>query len=380
MLAVVLSGGGARGAYEVGVWKALRKLKIKYQIVTGTSIGAINGFMMVQNDFYKCIKFWKKVNYNTLYDGFDQINNDQEMYLTYFSKLIDGGIDTSKIAKIIDDNYNPQKLYKSKINYGVVAYNLVEHKAIYATKDKIGKDELKQYILASATMFPFFKPTKINKDILIDGGYTDNLPINLAIDMGANEIIAIDLRSIGINQKIKNNNVNIIKIEPNNQLDSVFKFDEKAINHMIKLGYNDTLKKFNKYEGKIYTFKKGTIMKFNFRYKNKINNIKNIVGYDNDFDDDLIIKTIEYGLEMFNCDIEKIYDLKLVNKILLEKMEDVDEIEFDKFDINEIKKIFDDTIITKYIYLKIKKCDKINKIFSFFSKEVALAIYLNAVR
>lgn len=121
-------------------------------------------------------------------------------------------------------------------------------------------------------------------------------------------------------------------------------------------------------------------MKFNFRYKNKINNIKNIVGYDNDFDDDLIIKTIEYGLEMFNCDIEKIYDLKLVNKILLEKMEDVDEIEFDKFDINEIKKIFDDTIITKYIYLKIKKCDKINKIFSFFSKEVALAIYLNAVR
>lgn len=380
MLAVVLSGGGARGAYEVGVWKALRKLKIKYQIVTGTSIGAINGFMMVQNDFYKCIKFWKKVNYNTLYDGFDQINNDQEMYLTYFSKLIDGGIDTSKIAKIIDDNYNPQKLYKSKINYGVVAYNLVEHKAIYATKDKIGKDELKQYILASATMFPFFKPTKINKDILIDGGYTDNLPINLAIDIGANEIIAIDLRAIGINQKIKNNNVNIIKIEPNNQLDSVFKFDEKAINHMIKLGYNDTLKKFNKYEGKIYTFKKGTIMKFNFRYKNKINNIKNIVGYDNDFDDDLIIKTIEYGLEMFNCDIEKIYDLKLVNKILLEKMEDVDEIEFDKFDINEIKKIFDDTIITKYIYLKIKKCDKINKIFSFFSKEVALAIYLNAVR
>ena len=48
MLAVVLSGGGARGAYEAGVWKALRKLHIKYDIVTGTSIGAINGFMMVQ--------------------------------------------------------------------------------------------------------------------------------------------------------------------------------------------------------------------------------------------------------------------------------------------------------------------------------------------
>ena len=53
MLAVVLSGGGARGAYEAGVWKALKKLHIKYDIVTGTSIGANNGFMMVQKDLGK---------------------------------------------------------------------------------------------------------------------------------------------------------------------------------------------------------------------------------------------------------------------------------------------------------------------------------------
>ena len=296
------------------------------------------------------------------------------------SFITEGGMDVSKMETAFDQIFKPNKFFSSPVNYGLVTYNLSKNEPVIMTKKDLTKENIRDYVIASASCYPAFKPHIINNELYIDGGYYDNLPINLAIDMGANEIIAIDLRAIGINQKIKNNNVNIIKIEPNNQLDSVFKFDEKAINHMIKLGYNDTLKKFNKYEGKIYTFKKGTIMKFNFRYKNKINNIKNIIGYDNDFDDDLIIKTIEYGLEMFNCDIEKIYDLKLVNKILLEKMEVVDEIEFDKFDINEIKKIFDDTIITKYIYLKIKKCDKINKIFSFFSKEVALAIYLNAVR
>ena len=49
--AVVLAGGGSRGAYQIGVWKALRELGIEYQLVTGTSVGALNGVLMVQGDF-----------------------------------------------------------------------------------------------------------------------------------------------------------------------------------------------------------------------------------------------------------------------------------------------------------------------------------------
>ena len=50
MRAIVLAGGGARGAYEMGAWRALRELGVEYQMVLGTSIGAINGVMMVQGD------------------------------------------------------------------------------------------------------------------------------------------------------------------------------------------------------------------------------------------------------------------------------------------------------------------------------------------
>ena len=50
MRAVVLSGGGSKGAYQIGVWKALRQLNIKYEIVAGTSVGALNGAMMVQKN------------------------------------------------------------------------------------------------------------------------------------------------------------------------------------------------------------------------------------------------------------------------------------------------------------------------------------------
>ena len=51
--ALVLSGGGAKGSYQYGVWKALRKLNIKFDIVTGTSIGAVNGAMIVLGDYKK---------------------------------------------------------------------------------------------------------------------------------------------------------------------------------------------------------------------------------------------------------------------------------------------------------------------------------------
>ena len=43
MKALVLSGGGAKGSYQLGVWKALRELNIKFDIITGTSVGALNG-------------------------------------------------------------------------------------------------------------------------------------------------------------------------------------------------------------------------------------------------------------------------------------------------------------------------------------------------
>ena len=56
--AVVLSGGGTRGAYELGAWRAFRELGIEYQIVTGTSIGSINGAMMCIGNYERTEEMW----------------------------------------------------------------------------------------------------------------------------------------------------------------------------------------------------------------------------------------------------------------------------------------------------------------------------------
>ena len=53
--ALVLGGGGSKGAYELGVWRALDELGISFDIVTGTSIGAMIGAMYVQKQYERCL-------------------------------------------------------------------------------------------------------------------------------------------------------------------------------------------------------------------------------------------------------------------------------------------------------------------------------------
>ena len=66
MKALVLSGGGSKGSYQIGVWKALKKLRIKFDIVTGTSVGALNGALITQKSYFRAIKLWKKINLKLL--------------------------------------------------------------------------------------------------------------------------------------------------------------------------------------------------------------------------------------------------------------------------------------------------------------------------
>ena len=55
---LVLSGGGSKGAYESGCMKALQELGYHFDIVTGTSIGALNGLLVAQEDYQKLYELW----------------------------------------------------------------------------------------------------------------------------------------------------------------------------------------------------------------------------------------------------------------------------------------------------------------------------------
>ena len=60
--ALVLSGGGSRGAYEAGACQALAELGIEIDIITGTSVGAINAAMVTQGELELATKLWKEMD------------------------------------------------------------------------------------------------------------------------------------------------------------------------------------------------------------------------------------------------------------------------------------------------------------------------------
>ena len=382
MLAIVLSGGGAKGAYQAGVWKALKHLKIKYDIVTGTSIGAINGMMMAQNDYYNAMRLWKNINYKILYDDFEYVADNVDMFKKYVQKMLTGGLDTSKIEKLINSNYNSKKLYNSKIAYGIMSYNATTKKAVTSTTRNTRPNILKKYILASATCFPAFKPTKIGVDTYIDGGYYDNMPLNLAIDLGADEIIAVDLGALGFKKRIKTKDVKVTLIKPRKKLDPFFMFEPNSARRMINLGYNDTMKTFGKLDGDLYTFKKGTINTIGNKYKKKM---IDIATYYDDMStvkklNKNMLEVVEESLDILELRMDRIYNIASINSEFIKRNSKIEDINLNDFNIEQIKKIFDKKSITKSFYTKIKKRDKISNILiNIFNKEFVTAIYLVAI-
>ena len=69
MNALVLGGGGSRGSYQVGALKALKELNIEFDIVSGTSIGALNGCLVVQDDYEYMYDIWNTISINDIVLG-----------------------------------------------------------------------------------------------------------------------------------------------------------------------------------------------------------------------------------------------------------------------------------------------------------------------
>lgn len=343
MKALVLSGGGSKGSYQIGVWKALKELNIKYDIITGTSSGALNGAFMVQKNYKKAVKVWKKINLKMLFgEDINNKENDLEVYKMYSKHFFKyGGTDVKELEKIIKKSLNHNKFYKSKINFGLITYNISNKEPIQLQKKDIAKDLLDDYLMASASCFPAFQKKDIKGEEHIDGGYYDNLPINLAIDMGADEIIAVDLNAPGI-KRLPKKKIKITYIKPKNKLTNFLNFYEQGTKNNMKLGYNDTMKVFNRLEGNKFTFRKKQLEKNRIiyqetylhilnkilKYKTAIKTFENLINTNIFIEDEakdeilknLLLRIMENTAKSFDLDETRIYTYYTFNKQLQKKL------------------------------------------------------------
>ena len=76
--ALALEGGGAKGAYQIGAWKALREAGVKIDAVAGTSVGALNGSLIVMGDLEKAENIWENIRYSQVMDVDDETMSRRE--------------------------------------------------------------------------------------------------------------------------------------------------------------------------------------------------------------------------------------------------------------------------------------------------------------
>lgn len=410
MRAIVLSGGGSKGAYQMGVWKALRKLHISYDIVTGTSVGALNAAMMTQKTYFKGLWMWYNLEFNQVIDepmNIDIHSKDgkKQLLKMYAKGAINGGISITNLENTLEKVLNIEKIYSSPINLGIVTVKLRKLTPVLLTKKQIKPNHLKDYLIASASCFPAFKKKVIAEESYVDGGIYDNLPINLAINMGATEVIAVDLDEIGLKQKVKNKKIPITLITPKNNIGSFLVFDKITARRAIRLGYNDTMKKFTKLDGNYYTFKKNHLA-LNYKYYKKYykNEIEKHIDFKNRsllekiykitaikrlFNDskeekmkESFDKVIEQLGQVLEIDDSYIYSIFKYNELLIKKFIDIQSISNIKESVekNRFKKLFSNKETIKYIYnLIINKDSSIHKYILLFPNEFLAAIYLKII-
>lgn len=261
--AIVLAGGGAKGSFELGVWKALRELNVDFDIVIGSSVGSLNMLMMIQDKFVEALELWSNIDVFSVYRFQDEtikenINkslSEADTYMLLIKQAIgDGSIDASPLKELVLSSIDYDKIIDSKIVGSCIVTELPLMKGHVINMKELTKEEIANYIMASCSAVPFFPAVKIGETNYIDGGFYDNLPIQSAIDLGADEILAVDLESLGNRRSYDKKVANVKTITPEWDIKGFLEFNKNNALDNIELGYLATMRLYNQHMGFTYSF------------------------------------------------------------------------------------------------------------------------------
>lgn len=412
--ALVLGGGGSRGSYQIGVWQALNELDVSIDIVTGTSVGALNAALITINDFENALNLWKQIKTSMVLaiDLDETLPMDKKIKLVLKQFFVDyakqGGTDSYPLKQLLDQYMDETIIRESPIECGIVAVDKKTLKPLEIYKEDIKEGQINDYLLASSSLFPAMKSTKIEGYDFIDGGYYDNLPVELALKKGAERIIAVDLEAVGVVRKhtfAQAKDLTMIRCYWD--LGPVLVFDNATIMRNIRLGYLDTMKTMGVYDGVAFAFVKNEIPAYIKRRKIFIEELHKSYGISSDFEaqnkkEEWLYKKIKsdykrkYGKEVnnrystffkacietageiFGVDYLKVYSVARFNQRLEEKINELEvpflvETEWNTRKAAEsAMSLLDKKIRTIYVALMIKRSMESGKKVD----SLALALFL----
>lgn len=260
-LGLCLSGGGARGSYQVGVCKALEELGYldKVYAFSGTSIGAVNASLLATKTVDEVKNIW--INFPR--EDLNYIENLMKKIRSRdFSFVKNGVIDIENLENLLKQNLEIEKL-KDKLVYitlspagltnegtlGLIKSSFSHYlrgrkKAIYSPLQDQKPEDINKQIIASCSIPFVFPAVTIDGRQTFDGGLFDNTPVKPLIEVGCDTVIVVNLeRLIRINTK-KYPGIHIIEIKHKKSLGAILNFDVNQSFTRFELGYQDAMNYF----------------------------------------------------------------------------------------------------------------------------------------
>ncbi|MGB8453217.1 MAG: patatin-like phospholipase family protein [Anaerocolumna sp.] len=260
---VVLEGGGAKGAYQIGVWRAFLECGLKIKGVSGVSVGALNGALICMNNYEEAENLWRNLKYSSIMNVNDtQMDklmkrnlkniNFKELTKDTSKILIDGGIDISPLKKLIENWVDEDKIRNSYIEFVFGTFLVSKLKEVEITAREAENSNLKDYLLASSSL-PAFRNEKLHGMKYLDGGMFNNVPVDMLINRGYKDIIIVRIYGIGLEKPVKiPKDVNITEIAPRINLGGILEFNPDKIKRNMDIGYYDGMRCLHSLKGKIY--------------------------------------------------------------------------------------------------------------------------------
>lgn len=255
---LVFAGGGAKGSYQIGVWKALDELGMKFDCVIGTSVGALNAALYAMGKRDAAEALWDQVDLSSVVgwrtEGTEPPETESIIRTDLFllSRYIrDGAFSIDPLRRLIEENIDEARVRASGIETGLVTFNLSDMRPHVAFLEGIPEGRLTDWLLASACL-PAYEPIELDGKKFIDGAVYDNMPIEPLYLRGCRRIVAVDISGIGIVRSFEAQDLELVRIRASDPLGGTLQFSRELSRRNMKTGYRDALKKFGAMGGVRY--------------------------------------------------------------------------------------------------------------------------------
>jgi NTE family protein len=259
-IALVLSGGGAKGAFQYGAEKYAREVKgYHWDIIAGVSVGALNATMLAMEKYEALERIWSTISDDKVYSG--RINFWSVLKLFFGSTSL---YTNKPLRALIKKEVDPANI-KKDLRIGVVSLETGAFIS-FRTKDQQFEKNFFQKILLASTAVPIIWPpvdASWNYRNLVDGGLRNINPLGDVLDEDPDEIVIINCnpRKTKVQKKIRTIS-DITKYSLNILLNEIFVSDMEEFLRINKIVKDARKRKVTLYKenGKPYKYYKCKII------------------------------------------------------------------------------------------------------------------------